>query len=61
MSKEYTEVIENSYPTFMEDKWIDYSQYLERELRRAKVKIAKLEKIEQEQLDKLFSRVGEEA
>lgn len=60
MSREYTEVIENSYPTFMKDKWIEYRQYLERELRKAKVKIARLEAKEQDHLDKIFSRVGGE-
>ncbi len=51
MSKEYTEVIENSHPGYMKEQWKDHVKYLEKEMRKSLVKIAELEKKEQKQLD----------
>ena len=58
MSREYTEIIEGSYPGFMKDQWIMYKEHLERKVRKAKVKIAELEKKEDQQLAEVFSKVG---
>ena len=44
MSYKYTEMVENNYPGYMKEHWQEHKQYLERELRKAKVKIAELEK-----------------
>lgn len=44
MSKDYTETIENTYPEYIMKHHKDHIKYLERELRKSKVKIHELQK-----------------
>lgn len=43
MSKEYTEIIENSYPEHMMGYYKKHIKYLERELRKLQVKSSELQ------------------